>query len=286
MGDSEAVTRGIRVNVRSRYVAERSRPLMNEFFFAYTIRISNEGRETVQLVSRAWHITDAEGHVEEVRGPGVVGEQPVLAPGRGLRVHVGVSAHDAVRLDARHVSDGDRGRCALRRGDRALPARRAVRVELIARRLSAGRSLELERDARVERACWRRCELERAEIERILADWPVARLATLAPDGRAELVPIVFAESGGALWSPIDGKPKRGGELARVRNLRADPRVCVLLDHYDANWERLWWLRVDGPRRSWSRPRREAARRGRGAAREVPALRERRRRRSSRASRR
>ena len=84
MGDSEALTRGIRVRVRSRYVAERSRPLMNEYFFAYTIRISNEGRETVQLVSRAWHITDAEGHVEEVRGPGVVGEQPVLAPGEAF----------------------------------------------------------------------------------------------------------------------------------------------------------------------------------------------------------
>ena len=84
MGDSEAVTRGIRVSVRARYVAERSRPMMNEYFFAYTIRIANEGRETVQLVSRAWHITDAEGHVEEVRGPGVVGEQPVLAPGEAF----------------------------------------------------------------------------------------------------------------------------------------------------------------------------------------------------------
>jgi len=84
LGDSEAVTRGIRVSVRARYVAERSRPMMNEYFFAYTIRIANEGRETVQLVSRAWHITDAEGHVEEVRGPGVVGEQPVLAPGEAF----------------------------------------------------------------------------------------------------------------------------------------------------------------------------------------------------------
>ena len=84
MSDSEAVTRGIRVNVQARYVAERSRPMMNEFFFAYTIRIANEGRETVQLVSRAWLITDAEGHTEEVRGPGVVGEQPVLAPGEAF----------------------------------------------------------------------------------------------------------------------------------------------------------------------------------------------------------
>ena len=84
LSDSEAVTRGIRVAVRSRYVAERSRPMMNEFFFAYTIRISNEGRERVQLVSRAWLIEDAEGHVEEVRGPGVVGEQPVLGPGEAF----------------------------------------------------------------------------------------------------------------------------------------------------------------------------------------------------------
>ena len=89
-------------------------------------------------------------------------------------------------------------------------------------------------------------KLEAAEIERILARWPVARLATLAADGRSELVPIVFAWSGGALWSPIDGKPKRGAELARVRNLRADPRVCVLLDRWDADWAKLWWLRLDG----------------------------------------
>ncbi|HXZ86042.1 MAG TPA: Co2+/Mg2+ efflux protein ApaG [Myxococcota bacterium] len=84
LSDSEAVTRGIRVAVRSRYVPERSRPLMNEFFFAYTIRISNEGGERVQLLSRAWLIEDAEGRIEEVRGPGVVGEQPVLAPGEAF----------------------------------------------------------------------------------------------------------------------------------------------------------------------------------------------------------
>lgn len=88
--------------------------------------------------------------------------------------------------------------------------------------------------------------LERDAIERILASWPVARLATLAEDGRADLVPIVFAESGGALWSPIDGKAKRGAELERVRNLRRDSRVTLLLDHYDADWTKLWWLRVEG----------------------------------------
>jgi len=89
LNDSEAVTRGIRIAVRSRYVPERSRPMMNEFFFAYTIRISNEGRERVQLMSRAWLIEDAEGHVEEVRGPGVVGEQPVLAPGEAFEYRSG-----------------------------------------------------------------------------------------------------------------------------------------------------------------------------------------------------
>ena len=89
-------------------------------------------------------------------------------------------------------------------------------------------------------------ELERDAIERILATWPVARLATLAADGRPQLVPIAFAKSGGALWSPIDGKPKRGVELARVRNIRRDTRVCLLLDHYDPDWSQLWWLRIDG----------------------------------------
>jgi len=83
-------------------------------------------------------------------------------------------------------------------------------------------------------------------IDRILARWPVARMATLDAAGRAELVPVVFALCDGALWTPIDGKPKRGTELSRVRNLRRDPRVALLFDHYDDDWDRLWWLRVDG----------------------------------------
>jgi len=89
-------------------------------------------------------------------------------------------------------------------------------------------------------------ELERDAIERLLDDWPVARLSTVSPSGAPEAVPVVFARSGGALWSPIDGKPKRGGELARLRNVRAEPRVCLLLDHYEDDWSLLWWLRVDG----------------------------------------
>lgn len=81
MSTSEAVTRGVRVTVRSEYSSDRSQPGQHKWFFLYTVRIRNEGHETVQLMSRHWIITDADGHVQEVRGPGVVGEQPVLEPG-------------------------------------------------------------------------------------------------------------------------------------------------------------------------------------------------------------
>ncbi len=78
---SEAVTRGIRVQVRARYSPDHSNPERSAWFFLYTIRIRNEGPETVQLRTRYWLITDGTGHREEVRGPGVVGEEPILAPG-------------------------------------------------------------------------------------------------------------------------------------------------------------------------------------------------------------
>jgi ApaG protein len=74
----------VRVQVRSAYLPERSSPADGHYFFTYRVRISNEGEETVQLVSRHWIITDADGRTEEVRGPGVVGEQPVLAPGEAF----------------------------------------------------------------------------------------------------------------------------------------------------------------------------------------------------------
>ncbi len=78
---SAATTRGIRVEVKSNYLSERSSPRDNSYLFAYHVRISNVGSETAQLVSREWIITTAEGEVERVKGPGVVGEQPVLQPG-------------------------------------------------------------------------------------------------------------------------------------------------------------------------------------------------------------
>ncbi len=78
---SDTTTKGIRVQVESRYLPEQSSPKDSQYLFAYRIRISNQGDGQAQLVSRHWVITDADGHVEQVQGPGVVGEQPVLSPG-------------------------------------------------------------------------------------------------------------------------------------------------------------------------------------------------------------
>jgi ApaG protein len=81
---SEAVTHGLRVEVEARYSPDHSNPTANQWFFLYTIRIANEGGETCQLLSRHWVIRTGTGRVEEVRGPGVVGQQPVLAPGESF----------------------------------------------------------------------------------------------------------------------------------------------------------------------------------------------------------
>lgn len=82
MSTSEAVTQGIRVRVRARYVPQRSNPAEHRWFFTYTVRIANESDRAVQLLRRHWIITDGDGQVENVRGDGVVGEQPRLEPGR------------------------------------------------------------------------------------------------------------------------------------------------------------------------------------------------------------
>lgn len=79
-----ATTEGIRVEVVSEYVPSMSRPMQSSWLFAYTIRIHNEGQTPARLLRRHWLITNAEGHTSEVRGDGVVGESPRLAPGESF----------------------------------------------------------------------------------------------------------------------------------------------------------------------------------------------------------
>jgi len=85
-----AVTRQIEVKAAPRFMADRSSPENGYFFWAYTITLSNQGRETVQLKTRHWRITDAHGRLQEVRGAGVVGEEPVLKPGENYEYTSGV----------------------------------------------------------------------------------------------------------------------------------------------------------------------------------------------------
>jgi len=74
----------------------------------------------------------------------------------------------------------------------------------------------------------------------------VARLATIDPGGRPHLVPIVFAVEGDTLYSAVDRKPKRSRTLRRIENARERPDVTILVDHYDDDWSRLWWIRLRG----------------------------------------
>jgi PPOX class probable F420-dependent enzyme len=74
----------------------------------------------------------------------------------------------------------------------------------------------------------------------------VARLATTDPDGRPHLVPIVFVFDADTLYSAVDRKPKRSKTLRRIENARARPDVTVLVDHYEEDWRRLWWIRLRG----------------------------------------
>ena len=78
------------------------------------------------------------------------------------------------------------------------------------------------------------------------ADSPVARLATVRPDGAPHLVPVVFALVDEVITTVVDQKPKRSTSLQRLANLRAEPRCCLLVDHYDDDWNQLWWVRADG----------------------------------------
>jgi PPOX class probable F420-dependent enzyme len=77
----------------------------------------------------------------------------------------------------------------------------------------------------------------------------VARLGTIDPEGRPNLVPFVFVLDGDVVYSEVDDKPKRSKRLARLSNIERDPRVTVLVDHYEDAWERLWWVRLRGTAR-------------------------------------
>jgi PPOX class probable F420-dependent enzyme len=88
--------------------------------------------------------------------------------------------------------------------------------------------------------------MEPAELRRRFASSPVARLSTVRPDGGPHVVPIVFALVGDTVFSAVDAKPKRSTHLQRLANVRADPRCAVLVDHYEDDWRRLWWVRADG----------------------------------------
>jgi PPOX class probable F420-dependent enzyme len=78
---------------------------------------------------------------------------------------------------------------------------------------------------------------------------PVARLATIRPDGSPRVVPICFALDGDVLYTAVDEKPKRTRLLARLADIERDPRVEVVIDHYDDDWSRLWWVRLHGSAR-------------------------------------
>jgi ApaG protein len=82
--DYSKTTRGICVTVRSFYLADQSQPAEGKYMWAYRIKIENQGRETVQLLRRTWHITDANGRTQRVHGPGVIGQQPVIEPGESF----------------------------------------------------------------------------------------------------------------------------------------------------------------------------------------------------------
>jgi len=98
--------------------------------------------------------------------------------------------------------------------------------------------------------------LEVADARQRLAGVRVARLATVSPAGRPHVVPFTFAlgsRASGAgsgpedhIYSAVDAKPKSSTDLRRLRNIRANPRVAVLADHYEDDWDRLWWVRADG----------------------------------------
>ena len=91
--------------------------------------------------------------------------------------------------------------------------------------------------------------MDKTEMRHRVATARVARLATAGADGLPHIVPISFALDGENLYFAIDAKPKRTTNLKRLRNIAANPNISILVDHYEDDWERLWWVRLDGTAR-------------------------------------
>jgi PPOX class probable F420-dependent enzyme len=88
--------------------------------------------------------------------------------------------------------------------------------------------------------------MDEARCRAHLAAARVGRLATVRPDGGPHVVVCCFVVEGDRVWTAVDAKPKSGAPLQRLANVRANPRASLLVDHYEEDWERLWWVRVDG----------------------------------------
>ena len=91
-------------------------------------------------------------------------------------------------------------------------------------------------------------------MRRRLTEAHVGHLATADKAGRPHVVPVTFALRGDELYFAVDAKPKRTTDLKRLRNIAANPNVSVLVDHYEDNWQRLWWVRIDGKARTVDGP--------------------------------
>jgi PPOX class probable F420-dependent enzyme len=88
--------------------------------------------------------------------------------------------------------------------------------------------------------------MDRERMGELVAQARVGRLATVTPDGSLHLVPICFVLAGDLLYTAVDEKPKRSRRLQRLENVRVHPDVAVLVDHYEEDWSRLWWVRLRG----------------------------------------
>jgi PPOX class probable F420-dependent enzyme len=91
--------------------------------------------------------------------------------------------------------------------------------------------------------------MDATAMRKRLAEARVAHLATVSPHGQPHIVPITFVVDGDAIYFAVDSKPKRTRDLQRLRNIASNPAVSVLVDHYDEDWNRLWWVRVEGTAR-------------------------------------